>query len=89
MQMLLKLILTYNIYFGCVIYEILNFPKSCTARAFANVSNYEYNIKSITDSNDETKRYSNAVIETLFKEYYLYCYLLHIHYKTFIIIQIC
>ncbi|XP_018304337.1 uncharacterized protein [Mycetomoellerius zeteki] len=55
MQMLLKLILTYNIYFGCVIYEILNFPKSCTARAFANVSNYEYNIKSITDSNDETK----------------------------------
>ncbi|XP_018339305.1 PREDICTED: uncharacterized protein LOC108746822 isoform X2 [Trachymyrmex septentrionalis] len=56
MQMLLKLILTYNIYFGCVIYEVLNFPKSCTARAFAiNVSNYEYNIGLIIDSNDETK----------------------------------
>jgi len=63
MQMLLKLILTYNIYFGCVIYEVLNFPKSCTARAFAiNVSNYEYNIGLIIDSNDETKRCSNATL---------------------------
>lgn len=55
MQVLLKLILTYNIYFGCVIDEALSFSKLYTARAFViNVSYYEHNIvASITDSNNE------------------------------------
>jgi len=54
MQVLLKLILTYNIYLGCMIYEILSFSKLCTAFAI-NVPNCEHNV-SIIDSSNEFKR---------------------------------
>lgn len=58
MQVLLQLILTCNIYFGCVIDEVLSFSKSYTTRAFAiNVPYHEHNVvASIIDSNNEFKR---------------------------------
>ncbi|KAL0125693.1 hypothetical protein PUN28_004635 [Cardiocondyla obscurior] len=61
MQILLKLILMYNIYFRCVNYEILSLPKSCTAEVVAvNTPSYGHNKVSTIDLNEfksNEKRY--------------------------------
>ncbi|XP_011704222.1 PREDICTED: uncharacterized protein LOC105459691 [Wasmannia auropunctata] len=67
MQVLLKLILTYNIYVGFVIYEVLSFPKSCTVFAI-NAPNYKRNV-SIADSNNEFKSNERRYYSDIYSQF--------------------
>jgi hypothetical protein len=79
MQVLFMLILTYNIYFGSLICEILRFPKLHTVRAFTIFPPKNCVILLIIGLSNGSKRYkcqSYTLLKVLFIHIYIYVILL-------------